>query len=265
MRGALPLTLALTLALAVAVGCQSKKSDAVVAAPTTGAMPATAPGQGLSGKVLERLDASPYCYLHIQTVRGDVWAAVPEAKIEKGTEVTIANPMLMNNFESKTLNRTFPEVYFGTLAPAGGAAAASAPGMAAPAPGMASAAASGAAPMGTPPPSPLEVAKLEKASGADAQTVGEVWAKKGGLKEKTVTIHGKVVKYNPGVMGRNWLHLQDGSGDPAKGTHDIAVTTQDLAAKGDVITIKGVVRVDKDFGSGYTYPVIVEEAKVVKR
>lgn len=257
MRGALPLTLAPTLALAVAVGCQSKKSDAVVAAPTTGAMPAAA--SGLSGKVLERLDASPYCYLRIQTVRGDVWAAVPEAKIEKGTEVTIANPMLMNNFESKTLNRTFPEVYFGTLAPAGGASAA--PGMAAPAPGMAS----GASPMGTPPPTPLEVAKLEKASGADAQTVGDVWAKKGGLKEKTVTIHGKVVKYNPGVMGRNWLHLQDGSGDPAKGTHDIAVTTQDMAAKGDVITIKGVVRVDKDFGSGYTYPVIVEEAKVVKQ
>lgn len=255
MRGAHPLSLALPLALVAAIGCQSKKSDAVVAAPTTGALPANAapaPGQGLSGKVMERLEASPYCYLRLQTVRGDVWAAVPEAKIEKGAEVTIANPMLMNNFESKTLNRTFPEVYFGTLAPAGGAA---------PAP----AAASSASPMGTPPPSPLEVAKLEKASGPDAQTVGDVWAKKGGLKEKTVTIHGKVVKYNPGVMGRNWLHLQDGSGDPAKGTHDIAVTTQDPAAKGDVITIRGVVRVDKDFGSGYTYPVIVEEAKVVKK
>lgn len=258
MRGALPLT----LALVAAVGCQSKKSDAIVAAPTTGALPtaaASAPGQGLSGKVLERLDASPYCYLRIQTVRGEVWAAVPEAKIEKGTEVTIANPMLMNNFESKTLNRTFPEVYFGTLAPAGGAAASAsvAPATGAPA--------AGAAPMGTPPPAPLEVAKLEKASGSDAQTVGDLWAKKGSLKEKTVTIHGKVVKYNPGVMGKNWLHLQDGSGDPAKGTHDIAVTTQDMVTKGDVITIKGVVRLDKDFGAGYTYPLIVEEAKVVKK
>ncbi|WLT31516.1 hypothetical protein [Geothrix sp. PMB-07] len=253
MRGALPLS----FALLVAIGCQSKKSDAVVAAPTTGALPtagAPAPGQGLSGKVLERLDASPYCYLRIQTVRGDVWAAVPEAKIEKGTEVTIANPMLMNNFESKTLNRTFPEVYFGTLAPAGGTVAA------APA-----APAAGASPMGTPPPAPLEVTKLEKASGPDAQTVGDLWAKKGSLKEKTVAIHGKVVKYNPGVMGRNWLHLQDGSGDTTKGTHDIAVTTQDTVAKGDVVTIKGVLRLDKDFGSGYTYPLIVEEAKVVKK
>lgn len=251
MRGAL----ALSFILAATVGCQSKKSDAIVAAPTTG-VPAAAPGagQGLSGKVLERIDAAPYCYLRIQTARGEVWAAVPEAKIEKGTEVTIANPMLMNNFESKTLNRTFAEVYFGTVAPAGGAPVPSTmPG-------------AGAMPQtGTPAPTPMEVGKVDKAAGADAQTVADVWAKKASLKEKTVSIRGKVVKYNAGVMGKNWLHLQDGSGDASKGTHDITITSQDPAAKGDVVTIKGVVRLDKDFGAGYTYAVIVEEAKVVKK
>ncbi len=254
MRGVLPLS----FVLAVTVGCQSKKSDAIVAAPTTGVpvtAPAPAPGQGLSGKVLERIDAAPYCYLRLQTVRGEVWAAVPEAKIEKGTEVTIANPMLMNNFESKTLNRTFSEVYFGTVAPAGGAAVA-APAM----PG-----AGAILQTGTPAPTPMEVGKVEKATGADAQTVADVWAKKASLKEKTVSIRGKVVKYNAGVMGKNWLHLQDGSGDTAKGTHDITVTSMDSATKGDVVTIKGVVRLDKDFGAGYTYALIVEEAKVVKK
>jgi len=253
MRGTLPLI----LVLAVAVGCQSKKSDAIVAAPISGAMPAGAPatGQGISGKVLERIDAAPYCYLRLQTAQGEVWAAVPEAKIEKGTDVTIANPMLMNNFESKTLNRTFAVVYFGTLAPAGGATAAAPAAPAAGAP----------APMGTPPPAPMEAGKVDKATGADAHTVADVWAKKASLKEKTVSIRGKVVKYNPGVMGKNWLHLQDGSGDAGKGTHDITVTSQDPAAKGDVVTIKGVVKLDKDFGAGYTYAVIVEEAKVVKK
>jgi len=257
MRGVLPLT----LVVAVAFGCQSKKSDAIVAAPTTGALPAAAaatPGQGLSGKVLERIEASPYCYLRLQTARGEVWAAVPEAKIEKGTEVTIANPMLMNNFESKTLNRTFAEVFFGTLAPAGGAAPAAPAGMAAP---------MGApqAQSGAPVVAKEAVGKVDKATGADAQTVAEVWAKKGNLKEKSVTIRGKVVKYNPGVMGKNWLHLQDGSGDAAKGTHDITVTSQDQATKGDVVTVKGVVRTDKDFGAGYTYAIIVEDAKVTKK
>jgi hypothetical protein len=212
-------------------------------------------GSGISGKVLERIDAAPYCYLRLKTAKGEVWVAVPEAKIEKGTEVTVANPMLMNNFESKTLNRTFAEVFFGTLAPAGGdlAAAPAAPASAPP------------SKIGTPAPAPMEVGKVDKATGADAQTVADVWAKKGNLKEKTVTIRGKVVKYNPGVMGKNWLHLQDGSGDAGKGTHDITVTSQDPAAKGDVVTIKGVVRLDKDFGAGYTYALIVEDAKVVKK
>lgn len=264
MRGTLPLLLVLTAAL----GCQSKKSDAIVAAPTqptAGSMPGTmaggmtaapAPGQGLSGKVLERLDAAPYCYLRIQTPTGEVWAAVPQAKVEKGTEVTVVNPMIMNNFESKTLNRTFPEVFFGTLASAGAGAA---PAGAAPTPGAA------VAPPGAPVATVVAVGKVAKATGADAHTVAETWAQKGALKEKTVTIRGQVVRYNPGVMGKNWLHLQDGSGDAAKGTHDITVTSQDPATKGDVVTIKGTVRLDKDFGAGYTYALIVEEAKVVKK
>ena len=201
MRGTLPLL----LILAASFGCQSKKSEAIVAAPISpaaGAMPAAATG-GITGKVLERIEAAPYCYLRLETARGEVWVAVPEAKIEKGTEVTVVNPMLMANFESKTLKRTFAEVYFGNLGPAGGAA---------PAAPATPAAAPGAAPMGTPPPVPMEVGKIDKATGADAHTIAEVWSQKGKLKEKAVTIRGKVVKYNPGVMGKNWIHLQDGSG-----------------------------------------------------
>ncbi|MBK7292623.1 MAG: nucleotide-binding protein [Holophagaceae bacterium] len=255
MRGALPLS----LLLAATLGCQSKKSDAVVAAPTTGAPMSGEPAQaqGLTGKVLERIDAAPYSYLRLQTARGEVWAAVPEAKLEKGAEVTIASPMLMNNFESKTLNRTFAEIFFGNLAPAGGAQAAM-PAHAG-APQGQPAAAPGA------PVVPKEAVKVDKASGADARTVAEVWAQKGGLKEKSVTIRGQVVKYNPGVMGKNWIHLQDGSGEASKGNHDITVTSQDPAAKGDIVTVKGVVRQDKDFGAGYVYALIVEDAKVVKK
>ena len=254
MRGTLPLLLVLT----AAIGCQSKKSDAIVAAPiqpAVGAMPATgAQAGGLTGKVLERIAAAPYCYLRIQTAKGEIWAAVPEAQVEKGTEVTVVNPMLMSNFESKTLNRTFAEVYFGNLAPAGGVPAAPV------------APAGAAAPqMGTPPAVAVAVGKVDKATGADARTVAEVWAQKGSLKEKSVSIRGKVVKYNPGVMGKNWLHLQDGSGEAGKGTHDITVTSQDTVAKGDVVTVKGVVRLDKDFGAGYTYALIVEDAKVVQK
>lgn len=256
MRSALPILL---VASAI-IGCNSSKtkgSDAVVAAPTQAGAAAAAPAAaGISGVVQERLEAAPYCYLRLKTANGDVWAAVPEAKIEKGAEVTIANPMLMSNFESKTLNRTFAEVFFGTIAPAGAAAAVAAPAGMPPAANPHASVAQG---------SPMEVGKVDKATGADARTVSEVWAQKAGLKGKTVTIRGKVVKYNAGVMGKNWLHLQDGSGDAKAGTHDITVTSQDPAAKGDTVTIKGTVFLDKDFGSGYKYAIIVEDAKVVKK
>ena len=131
MRIAFPVLLAALAAL----GCQSNKgkgSDPVVAAPTQPGVVAQAPAtaEALTGTVLERIDASPYCYLRLKTAKGEVWAAVPEAKLEKGAEVTIGNPMLMANFESKTLKRTFAEIYFGNLGPAGGAPAAPAMGAA---------------------------------------------------------------------------------------------------------------------------------------
>ncbi len=77
-------------------------------------------------------------------------------------------------------------------------------------------------------------------------------------------MRGKVVKFNPEIMGRNWLHLRDGSGSAEKQDNDITVTTSDMVAKGDVVTIRGKVALDQDFTAGYAYPVMIEGAKVVK-
>ncbi|WP_306590901.1 hypothetical protein [Geothrix sp. 21YS21S-4] len=256
--------LTMSLVAAATLACNNKSGAPVVAAPTQG-QSAPAAGPVIAGKLLERIEASPYSYLKLQTPQGEIWAAVPETKLEKGADVTIANPMLMRDFESKTMKRTFAEIYFGTLAPAGGApAAAPAPmagGMDAAPAGMGNANPHGQAGQ----TAPVEVGKVEKAAGADARTVAELWAQKTGLKEKTVTVRGKVVKYNAGVMGRNWIHLQDGTGDAAKGTHDITFTSADQVAKGDTVTLRGTLRLDKDFGAGYTYAAIVEDAKVVKK
>lgn len=243
MRRALSLLL---LATAV-VGCQSKTPEPakVPLGQAPAAVPAT--GDDLTGPVLEQLNAPPYIYLRIKTSKGEVWAAVPGAKIENGAVVTVFNPMLMSKFESKSLKRTFDEVYFGTLAPA-------------------SAEAGGPAPAGTPQPvAQVAVGKVEKATGADARMVSELWAEKASLVGKTVSIRGTVVKYNEGVMGKNWIHLQDGSGDARQGTNDITVTSLDGAAKGETITIKGTVHANRDFGAGYSYAIIVEDAKVLRK
>ena len=173
--------------------------------------------------MLEHLAASPYVYLRVKTSRGEVWAAVPETKIENGAEVTVFNPMLMTKFESKSLKRTFDEVYFGTLTPAGVAEGGAGDN---PHAGVAQTAA-------------VEVGKVEKAAGAEGRTVAETWAQKAMLAGKTVAIRGMVVKFNPAVMGKNWIHLQDGSGDAGKGTNDITVTSMEEVAKGQTVTLKG--------------------------
>ena len=106
--------------------------------------------------------------------------------------------------------------------------------------------------------------QVAKAEGAGGKTVAEVWAARVTLKDSPVTIRGKVVKFLPAIMGKNWLHLRDGSGARANGDDDITVTTGDSAAVGDVVLVRGTVRIDKDFGAGYRYAVIVEEANVSK-
>ena len=111
-------------------------------------------------------------------------------------------------------------------------------------------------------PDASEPIKVEKAKGADACTVSEAYENAGKLDKKTVVVRGKVVKVSKGIMGKNWVHLRDGSGDAGKGTNNLVVTTQDLPNVGAVVTAKGTLHKDKDFGAGYKYRVIVEEATV---
>jgi len=106
--------------------------------------------------------------------------------------------------------------------------------------------------------------KVQKASGPNAQTVAEVITKRVELKDKTVLVRGKVVKFTPEILNKNWIHLRDGSGSASDNTHDVIVTTNDQAKVGDVVVVKGVVRIDKDLGSGYAYKVLIEEATLQK-
>jgi hypothetical protein len=104
--------------------------------------------------------------------------------------------------------------------------------------------------------------RIARASGPDAYTVAEVWAQRGRLKGKRVAIRGRVANFNEEIMSRNWLHLRDGTGDPGK-DNDLTITSRDKPAVGNVVVIRGTVSVDKDFGAGYAYPVIIEDAEVV--
>ncbi len=111
-----------------------------------------------------------------------------------------------------------------------------------------------------PPTPPGAVAPSPPAKGG--MSVADIWKSRATLAGRKVTVRGKVVKYNGGILGVNWIHLQDGSGTAEDGTNDITVTSEAEAKIGDLITVTGVVTLDKDLGAGYRYPVIIEHATI---
>jgi hypothetical protein len=200
--------------------------------------------ENLSGKVIETLNSGGYTYVNIEKDGNKTWVAVPQSKISVGQELSFKPGSVMTDFSSKTLNRTFDTIVFsGGIVGKDKAASASKVSDMKP---------------------PAKTIKIKKTEAPDSYTIAELYEKRSELDKKTVVISGKVVKFSAQIMGKNWIHLQDGSGDASKGTNDLVVTLQNTLAVDDTVTIKGTVSKDKDFGSGYKYAVMVEDASVTK-
>lgn len=220
------------------------------AAPST-APAAAAPVNGFSGKVLETMNAASYTYVLVDTSGGKRWTAAPQVTVKVGDTVAVTEAMPMPNYHSKTLNRDFEVVYFAAGLTVNGAIPATAralPSLPTNHPPIASAAAKPT----------VELTGLKKATGG--KTVAEVFAGQAKLKGQAVQVRGRVVKYNANIMGKNWLHIQDGTG--AAGSNDLTVTTATSAKVSDTVLVSGTVVTDRDFGGGYKYNVIIEDAKV---
>ncbi len=226
----------------------AQSSATTSAVPIVTAPPPAATG-AVSGIVAETMDAGGYTYVRLTTDNGEKWAAVPLTKLTVGDKITVVSSMVMKDFASPTLKRTFPEILFGTLA-----------GQSAPSP-------SSTTVTMTPPSSAAAAsgAPIAKAAGPTGRTVAEVFAGKTTLKDKPVLVRGRVVKFNAGILGKNWIHIVDGSGSKSAGDNDLTVTTATATpAVGEVIVVRGVLHLDRDFGGGYTYAVIVEDATIEK-
>jgi len=247
------------VAVSLAAGCKDKAPEtAAQPAPAAQAAPQQAAGPGMSGKVLETMNSGGYTYVQIDTGSEQVWAAAPEFQVAVGDPVIVPEGMPMANYTSPSLNRTFDVVYFVPSVMVGGAEGAVA-AMGAPAMGGDAKMPEGHPPItGNANGQNVDLTGIKKADGG--KTVSEVFSGKGDLSGKDVAIRGKVVKFSPEIMGKNWIHLQDGTG--GEGTNDLTVTTSAAAKVGDTVLITGKVSVDKDFGYGYKYDVIVEDAKV---
>jgi hypothetical protein len=193
----------------------------------------------VQGKVLEVKNTDSYSYLLLKVGTQDTWVAVGASNVKVGATVTIENAMEMKNFESKTLKKTFPSILFGNLKEEG--------------------ASTGKAPTSAAPGVAVVDAKVAKAGGPNGRTVSEVMSGANALNNKPVEIHAKVVKVNTGIMGKNWVHLRDGSGKAEDGSNDILATSSADVKVGAVVTAIGTVRTNKDFGAGYSYKVMLED------
>lgn len=204
-----------------------------------------------SGKVLETMNAGNYTYVLLDTGAAKLWAAAPQFAVKAGDTVAIANATPMPKFHSKTLNRDFDVVYFTGSVKVNGQGSTH-----------------GGEPVGLPKNHPpiasgaakptVDLTDIKKADGG--KSIAEIYANRTELGGKPVKVRGKVVRYNAHIMGKNWLHIQDGTGAP--GSNDLTITTASETKVGDTILVTGVLSTDRDFGSGYKYGLIIEDAKI---
>jgi hypothetical protein len=193
--------------------------------------------------ILESIQVKDYTYIEVSENDNNFWIAVPSMPVEKGQSLYFSKSLEMKNFKSPTIDKAFESILFvediRTVAP------------------------------GVEQPAQITQHPKIETSGkitislspvSDGKTVEQVFAQSETLSGKIIKVRGKVTKFNEGIMDRNWIHIQDGTGN--NDDFDLLVTSTDIVKLGDIVVVQGVVAVNKDFGSGYTYGVLIENAKV---
>ena len=191
-------------------------------------------------QVIDKISAGGYNYLQVSENKNEYWIAVPTMEIEVGETVYFSKFMVMEEFNSPTIDRTFDEILFVEDARKS--------------------------------PTPDEMKKIHAGTTssdkqqinveplADGKTVQQIYTDKSSLAGKDVKVKGQVVKFNKQIMKRNWIHIQDGTG--TENEFDLVITSDTDVNVGDVIIAEGTLAVDKDFGAGYFFPVIIENARI---
>jgi len=247
----LKLTVMMTLTLFL-ISCEKKETETPQASTpqqvqATQAQPAraAAPALAHTGVVQEVLQAKAYTYLKIKEDDTESWIAIPKRESKVGETVSFAQGLEMRDFKSKDLDRTFASVYFVS-------------GVS----GQADAAATAADTQTAltshhqrPAAEKLDIT-IEPVTGG--LSLADLFANRAAHADKTVTVKGKVTKVNRAIMGKNWVHLQDGTSDD--GNFSLTITTEEDAKVDDIVAFTGTITLDKDFGAGYKYDIIMQDA-----
>lgn len=193
-------------------------------------------------QVEEVLQTNSYTYLKVNEDGKQNWLAVTKQDIKSGATVYYKPDLEMNNFESKELKRTFESIFFVSSI--------------------------SDKLLGNSGSSKMEASLSRKNTGTKTTisvdqpqngiSIAKLSADRISYQGKIITVRGQVTKYNPSIMDRNWVHIQDGTKDGQ--TYDLTVTTNDEVKLDEIVTFKGKIVLNKDFGAGYKYDIIMEEA-----
>ncbi|WP_127716407.1 hypothetical protein [Halobacteriovorax sp. HLS] len=185
-----------------------------------------------SGTVQEVKMTKTYTYVQVKNKNSSAWVATSPTKVLKGDKVEFLKGQEMKDFHSKALDRKFPSIYFTSYIKVLDRKIS-------------------------------EKSAVKKGSVKKSKhTISDIFKNAKSLDKKNVVIRAKVVKYLPGIMKKNWLHVQDGT--DYEGKFDLVITTNDVVKEGQIVELKATVALDKDFGHGYKYPILLENAKVIK-
>lgn len=192
--------------------------------------------------VKEVIQGGSYTFLLVNEKNKDYWMAVDKTDTEVDEVIYYDNALLMSNFKSKELDRIFEEILFVENI--------------SDSPQLKKSMPTDSVHKTRKESEPKEIINVDPAPGG--VTIGELYKNRNDYEGKKVMVRGQVVKINKNIMDRNWIHLRDGTSD--EGKSDLTFTSSAKPNVGDVIILEGHVALNKEFGAGYVYPLIVEDA-----
>ncbi len=241
--------------------CSEKKNDKSSAKETAKTENDFANGIH-KAEILKFQDVPQYTYLFVKEGDSEFWIAVTTTNVNAGETVYFSNPLEMRNFHSSALDTTFETILFvNSIARSADALSKENKGKARGMTGMVS-------PHEKMTESKKKNQPAEKTSepfiekSADELTVAQIIEKSADFNGKEITIKGKVTKFLPDIMKKNWIHIQDGTS--YNGKTDLVSTTKETFEVGDIVTIKAKLETNIDYGYGYKYEVILQDAVKIK-
>ncbi len=191
--------------------------------------------------VIKKQDAGSYTYLNVSEKDKTYWIAATKMDAAKGDTLFYARSMEMKNFKSTALNKTFNSILFvdkisSTKQPK--------------------------KVISHPRIKPETKSNITVKRHKGSISIKQLFSDSKSFAGKKIKVEGKVTKINKQIMNRNWIHIQDGTN--YKGKYDLLITSNEIVSVGSFVIFEGIVATNKDFGAGYTYPILVEKAKLIK-